>query len=75
MHKTFKKFIENLEYDYLSYDIWSPGFIGLFLATRRQAQRIVRSPTFDYISLLTVVANTISMGMKGLVDNEDAMSQ
>jgi len=34
----------------------------------------VRTPAFDYLSLMTVVANTITMGLKGLVDNDEAMT-
>lgn len=47
--------------------------MGLVLAGRRVLQRITRSDTFDLFIISTVVANTVTMSLKGYVEENDTM--
>ena len=73
MVDTMKPFQQNIMYDELSWNIWSPGFTGLLLACRRFLQRIIRTDSFDLFIIATVVANTCTMGLQGYVEENDTI--
>lgn len=73
IHKPMKIFINSIKYESLDFNIWNKGLEGLAKGARRQLQRLIRMPIFDNFIMLTVIVNTIVMGLKGYVDENDTI--